>query len=682
MSLRYKALIAVVVLVAFLTGFLVISSSALFEKDARDRINMALRKDRALLESRIENAAVISRTGMKASAASSELVQLFSDRGVSSLAENLYPFAQEWRNAGDGDVAIALLDVFVAEVRGAKVLMPPGKKDTLAYVAIAERKESDEAYRKKLFTDAEFVGFVNRFYERALMQGDAKDMREYDNAVLPVADRVYLVVLNYLWESVQDKLVIGVGAVLTEISRDWLQRAYMGDEELDDIEKIVFTGEALASSTLESDADAEAIIGRAREVGAITDVKGMRPVEFELDGQPQLGLAFSSELSPPELANRPGFIAFKNLRKEMQSFIDMRRDVALIGLGLGLLAAILAYFSANLVIRKLRRLEVATTSIREGKFDTRVNIRGRDELAKLGKAFNDMTAGLKALGMYTHDTLAKSVMDNPELLGSASQRAEGSIFFSDIKGFTSISEGLSAEALTGQLNEYFSALGHKLKEQRGYVDKFIGDGIMAFWGPPFVKEGDYAVRACETAISSFKIAAALREEWSKQGKPLFYQRIGIATGEVVIGNIGTTTKKNFTVIGDSVNLASRLEGANKLYGTEILVDERTYKLARSWVIFREVDQIRVVGKQQPVRVFEPLAMVGGETANYAHAYQPYEKALALYRQREFAQASALLREMLAIKPNDGPSKWLLALCERLAREAPQDWEPVTTATSK
>jgi adenylate cyclase len=205
---------------------------------------------------------------------------------------------------------------------------------------------------------------------------------------------------------------------------------------------------------------------------------------------------------------------------------------------------------------------------------------------------------------------------------------------------------------------------------------------MAFWGPPFVKEGDYAVRACETALASFKVAGELRREWAKVGKPLFFQRIGIATGEVVIGNIGTTTKKNFTVIGDSVNLASRLEGANKLYGTEILVDERTYELARMFVVFREIDQIRVVGKQRPVRVFQPLAVIGGETASYAHEYVKYEKALAHYRAREFTQAIALLGEMLAARPEDGPSKWLLAECEHLQAELPEAWEPVTTATSK
>jgi class 3 adenylate cyclase len=680
MSLRYKALIAVVLLVAFLTGFLVVSSSTLFEQDARDRINEELRKDKQLLEARLRAAEVVSRTGIRASAASSELVQLFNDRGITTLAENLYPFAQEWRRSAEADIALAALDTFVAEDRGATQLLPAGENDPLAFVSIAERTESDQAWRTRLMTDPELVGFMKRFYERALKKGDSKDMKESDSAVLPVADRVYLVVQNYLWESVQDKLVIGVAVVLTELSRDWLQRAY-GDEA-DEIEKIVFTGEVVASSTLPEMADADAIVGGARETGIIREVKEMRPFEFQYAGATHLGIAFSSELSPADMPNRPGFVAFKNFDNELAPFIKLRRNVFLIGAGLGLIAAVLAYFGANLVIRKLRRLELATTKIREGKFDTKVRIGGRDELAKLGKAFNDMTVGLKALGMYTHDTLAKSVMDNPELVGTTSQRAEGSIFFSDIKGFTSISENLSAEQLTSQLNEYFSALGHKMKEQRGYVDKFIGDGIMAFWGPPFVKEGDFAVRACETAISSFKIAAALRLEWAKVGKPLFFQRIGIATGEVVIGNIGTATKKNFTVIGDSVNLASRLEGANKVYGTEVLVDERTRELAKSWVIFREVDQIKVVGKQKPVRVFEPLAMVGGETASYAHQYFDYEKALGLYRQRQFGQAIEFLRHMLALKPEDGPSRWLLKECERLQRAVPDNWEPVTTATSK
>jgi len=682
MSLRYKALIAVVLLVALLTGFLVVSSSSLFEGDARERINKELSKDQQLLEARIRSAKVVASTGVQASTVSRELLELLNDRRFGSLADNLYPFAKGWLEDAEADIALATLDAYVAQDRGANLLAPPGADDPLAFVSIAERTRGDAEFRKRLLTDPELTGFMNRFYDRAYSKGDAVGLPESEAAVLPVVDRVYLVVQAYLWESVQDKVVIGVALVLTELSREWLQESAGEGHAMDDVEKIVFTGDRVASSTLAEVEQADSIVAGARDMGAISEVKELRRFEFEYGGETQLGIAFSSDLSPPDMANRPGFIAFKSLEQELAPFIELRRRVFLLGGLLGLGAALLAYFGAHLVIRQLRRLEDATLKIRAGNFDTRVRVSGRDELAKLGKAFNDMTTGLKALGMYTHDTLAKSVLDNPALLGSASVRAEGSIFFSDIKGFTSISEGLSAEALTGQLNEYFAAMGHELKAQRGYVDKFIGDSIMAFWGPPFVKEGDFAVRACETAIASFKTAAALREKWKAEGKPLFYQRIGIATGEVVIGNIGTETKKNFTVIGDSVNLASRLEGANKLYGTEILADERTQELARRFVLFREVDQIVVVGKTKPVRIFEPLAMLGGGTANYATGYYRYEKALQHYRAGQFVQALAELEHMLQWKPADGPSLWLRELCTGLQRELPPGWQPVTTATSK
>lgn len=678
MSLRYKALIAVVVLVAFLTGFLVVTSSTLFEEDARKRINKELEKDQRILDERITFAAQISKQGMRASAADQPLLEFITDARYGDFTDtHLGRFAQDWRKDAGGDIAIFAFDIFTAEDRNAQVL---GKvSDDLLYVCLnAETKIDSDA----LLTDPELRKFIQDFFQPAWDAGTAKDLPTSKAAVLPVAGRVYLVVQNYMWVSLQRLEPVGVGIVLTELSREWLRRSASAEEDVDDIEKIIFTGDAVASTTLDSFDKAESIVREARESGMIREDTVRRDFDFQLDDETYLGFAFSSTLSPEDMPNRPGFVAFKSLDKELEPFVLLRRQVFVIGAGLGLIAAILAYFGAYLVISKLRRIEDATKRIREGAFDTRVQIRGRDELAKLGKAFNDMTTGLKALGMYTHETLAKNLLDNPELLGATSKREEGSIFFSDIKSFTSISESLSAEDLTSQLNEYFAALGTKLKEERGYVDKFIGDSIMAFWGPPFVKEGDYAVRACETAIASMKVAAKLRDRWRELNKPLFYQRIGIATGEVVIGNIGTDTKKNFTVIGDSVNLASRLEGANKLYGTEILVDERTRELAMKFVIFREVDQIRVVGKTRPVRVFEPLALVGGETAVYATDYLNYEQALALYRKREFTQAIELLNSFLNERPEDGPGRWLLHLCRELSAGVPEDWEPVTTATSK
>ncbi|MCB9931959.1 MAG: adenylate/guanylate cyclase domain-containing protein [Planctomycetes bacterium] len=675
MSLRYKALIAVIVLVAFLTGFLVVSSSSLFEEDARNRILSALFKDQGILDERIQTSARISSTGMKASAASSELVQLFASEEVQNIGDNLLYFARDWRRDADGDIAIAAIDSFVAEDRGANVIGRAGNE--LAYVAMESAAPVDAATRARLLADPELTGFVSEFYMPAFNAGTAKHLdKDFDAAVLPVAGKVYLVVQSFLWSSIQNKEAVGVGIVLTELSRDWLMRSPgQGAERADDIGKIVFTAEVIASTTLDDAGAAEVVFEDAKELGAVGESGRARPFEFELQGQTHLGIAFSSGLSPKGRPNRPGFIAFKSLDRELESFVLLRQRVFMIGGGLGLIAALLAYFGAYSVISKLRRLQDATGKIREGRFDTRVKIRGHDELAKLGKAFNDMTTGLKALGMYTHDTLAKSLLDNPELLNAPSMRAEGSIFFSDIKGFTSISEGMAAEDLTSQLNEYFAAIGRKLKEQRGYVDKFIGDAIMAFWGPPFSSERDYAVRACESALASLRIASELREQWRQQGKPLFFQRIGIATGEVVIGNIGTDTKKNFTVIGDSVNLASRLEGANKLYLSDILVDERTFELAKQAIAFREIDQIRVVGRQQPVRVFEPRVAL-------TPADEAYAAALKQYRKREFKAAADTLETLLQGTPGDGPAQWLREQCRALQDHLPPDWEPVTTATSK
>lgn len=676
MSLRYKALIAVVLLVALLTGALAYSSGDRFEQDARARISGDLRKDSAFLNAQLRSTARASSTALEGSAESSELSQMFKTAGITAIADNLATFADDWREDSNCDYALAALDAYLAQDREAKVIAPAGKD--LSFVAVSAR---EGLTHDKVLSDPELLSFINTFYQAYLDLKEGKLERLSRAAVLPVADSVYLVVQTYLFESIQDRAAVGIGVTLTEISHDWIQSTLpVGGDMRNPVHKLVFSGSRLTATTMPDIEASNLVFERALSMESSHTGSEF---EVEIDGETFMALTLSSDLSPPGLPNRPGFITVKSLDAEFASFAAARRGLFVFAAGLGLLAAVVAYFGAYLVIRKLRRIEEATMRVREGRFDTQVRVRGSDELAKLGKAFNDMTTGLKALGLYTHETLAKSVLDKPELLGQASTREEGSIFFSDIKGFTTIAEGMGAEAVTAQLNEYFASLGHALRDERGYLDKFIGDAIMAFWGPPFVKSGDYAERACRAALQCLAACAALRKGWQAAGKPLFFQRIGIATGEVVVGNIGTETKKNFTVIGDSVNLASRLEGANKLYGTEILVDERTASLAKGVVLFREIDQIVVVGKVERVRIYEPVALLETGTQHFRHELVLYEKALDRYRGRQWQAAIATLDELLETKPQDGPAQWLKQRCLELLQDPPgEDWQGVTTATSK
>lgn len=688
MSLRYKALIAAIVLVSLVTGVLVYRAGQGYENAERARIRQQLRQDARSLNDVLDARVKVVGATLKFASQSSELVRLIRGEQV-ALAGNFTTFTREWAEASGADIALAGIDTFTAEDRAADILHK-GEDLSLVGIHLREGFGLDKTGRDKLVSDTELNARLAAAFEQAdkaataLRKAGKAGPAPATSLVMVVDMRVYLIVFAPLYDSLQEFTVIGISAAMVELDSAWLRDNFKvsgsdaDDTEVATIFKLVYTRQAPTASTFEDRDGMLRVFAQSQETSD-------ELFEFGLgqNGERYLGLRVPFAQAPADLADRPGFIPFKSLDRELLPLRRLREDISWLGVSLGVLASLLAYLTAYSVIRRIRRLQAATVQVREGKFDTRVEDKGRDELGALGKAFNDMTTGLKALGLYTHDTLARSVLDKPELLGKASTREEGSIFFSDVKGFTSISEKLGAEELTEQLNEYFAALGHKLRDQRGYVDKFIGDGIMAFWGKPFVSTDDYAARACTAAMECLKAAADLRAKWQTQDKPLFYQRIGIATGHVVVGNIGTDTKKNFTVIGDSVNLASRLEGANKVYGTEVLVDARTAELARGTVLFREVDQIVVVGKTEPVRIYEPLAILGQGTGPIRADLALYEQALAAYRQRDFKAALVLLAKLAASQPGDGPAQWLAARCSELESQPPEPgWRPVTEATSK
>jgi len=189
------------------------------------------------------------------------------------------------------------------------------------------------------------------------------------------------------------------------------------------------------------------------------------------------------------------------------------------------------------------------------------------------------------------------------------------ILFCDMKGFTALGEGMTPAALVNVLNRYITLMSEPVRHNNGIIDKYIGDGIMAFWGPPFTGTEDHSGLACLAALDQLAGVAGFRAELPeltglRHGLPEVDIRIGVATGDVVVGNIGSEQTRNYTVIGDTVNLASRLEGANKTYGTRVLISEGTYRFAADLVETREIDQVLVVGKTESQRIFELLGRKG------------------------------------------------------------------------
>jgi len=256
-----------------------------------------------------------------------------------------------------------------------------------------------------------------------------------------------------------------------------------------------------------------------------------------------------------------------------------------------------------------------------------------------------------------------------------------SILFSDVRGFTTIAESIGARDTVAMLNEYFTEMVDVILAHQGILDKYIGDAIMALFGAPFVGPSD-ADNALRTANQMLVSLAALNARRAAAGQRAIEIGLGISTGDVIVGNIGSTKRMEYTVIGDNVNLASRLEGANKYYGTRILFSEFTKQRLTGPALTREIDLIRVKGKDFPVAVYEGLDHCAG-MPDLPRLLEYYAAGLAAYRGRDWAGAHDAFERALAVAPGDGPSALYLARCRDFARIPPNaDWDGAWTLTSK
>ncbi len=370
--------------------------------------------------------------------------------------------------------------------------------------------------------------------------------------------------------------------------------------------------------------------------------------------------------------------------KDQQRAIVISAVITAVAATLGLFFAILV---SGGITQPVRRLLEGTREVEAGRLDGTVAVTTRDEIGQLSAAFNRMVEQLRqnervreTFGRYIDPKIVEGLVDRPALALTEGQRRVMTVLFCDMKGFTSLSEGVTPQGLVKVMNCYLSIMSEPIREQRGIIDKYIGDAIMAYWGPPFVDEKEQAHLACLAAIEMTGRIARLRKELPEllgvRSIPIECDlRIGIATGEALVGSIGSEFMMSYTVMGDTVNLASRLENANKLYGSRALVSEATIAAAGAGIESREIDRVIVAGQTQPQNVYEIMGRKGALAPEQLALRTKYAEGLAAYRARDVAVARDAFKAALQIVPDDGPSNAMIVRIDGFGTNPPgETWD--------
>jgi len=354
-----------------------------------------------------------------------------------------------------------------------------------------------------------------------------------------------------------------------------------------------------------------------------------------------------------------------------------------------LLGLAVAALITNRLSRPVRSLASAMRDVQGGNLNVHLPVSSTDEIGRLTDSFNFFVKELRSkermkqtFGKYIDPRILEQVLAEHGEEAIASGRREMSVLFADLVGFTGLSERLAPLLLVKLLNRHFGLQALAIQEHRGIVDKFVGDSIVAFWGPPFVKTEEHATLACGAAEAQLAALDNLRRELPditglRRDAPTVDLCIGICSGEVVVGNIGSENTRSYTVVGDSVNLAARLERANRVYGTQILINESTAQAIGSQFETRQVDTISVKGKTETTRIFELMSPAGQLSEESVRLRDRYDAARRSYLAQEWDLAETTFRQCLQIRPNDGPSRVLLERIQFLRRNPPgKDWNGV------
>jgi adenylate cyclase len=287
----------------------------------------------------------------------------------------------------------------------------------------------------------------------------------------------------------------------------------------------------------------------------------------------------------------------------------------------------------------------------------------------------------RAFQNYVAPAIVEQMLNDPSRLKLGGEEYEVTVLFSDLEGFTTLSEHLAPAQLSAHLGGYFKEMLDVLLAERGTLDKLIGDAIMMYFGCP-IPDPRHPIAACRGALGMQRRMVALNARWGQEGLPRLRTRVGINTGRAVAGNMGTDTIFNYTILGDCVNLASRLEGVNKEYGTLIIAGDDTWQRVRDAFEGRELDWIRVKGKVKPVAIHEVAAEAGALEAGRRDVFDRYAEGLALYREGQWPAATAAFQRVLRLDANDGPSLTMMSRCAYYLEHQPESWDGVHVMKTK
>jgi len=360
-----------------------------------------------------------------------------------------------------------------------------------------------------------------------------------------------------------------------------------------------------------------------------------------------------------------------------------------------LLGLLIAAWVTRGLVRPVRRLIGAMRDVQEGRLDLELPVIGNDEIGALTSSFNFFVRELRSkaemketFGKYVDPRILDRVLKTAGSVEGDGDRQVMTVGFGDLVGFTGSSERLTPASMVRMLNRHFGLQADAIQEHLGIVDKFIGDAVMAFWGPPFVSPAEHAALACRSALAQIAALDVLRAELPeltglRRDAPGIDLRIGLASGEVIVGNLGADHTRNYTVIGDTVNIASRIESANRIYGTHILVSDSVALAVAAEFELREIDSITVKGRQDHVRIFELLGPKGCLGNEELLARDSYAEGLLAYRTGDWDAAWAGFKKCLESRPDERATQVMLERIADLRSRPPEAaWDGVWKMTSK